>query len=415
MDVVEFGRYRLLEPIGEGGMGRVYKARDTLIDRDVAIKVLSTELAAEEGYRERFRREAQTAARLTEPHIVPIFDTGEIDGRLYLVMPIIEGVDVASVLQRDGPMTPQLAVRVIEQLASALDAAHAQGLVHRDVKPSNALITGAAGREFIYLIDFGIAHDLRTAATKLTRKGSILGTFAYMAPERFTTGKADGRTDIYALTCVLHECLTGSRPFPGDSMEQQVTGHLTKEPPRPTALRPGIPTAFDEVVARGMAKDPDQRYQTALELATAAEHALSQPAPPPTPEPPPTELPHPEPETAPVTFPTAPVANTPLTQPAHPPPFVPPPVVPPPAVPPPALPPPAVPAAGRNRNLLVIAGSALGAVALLAILVYLVFWPSRDGPTGPPPTTSTSTQRHTTSSRVPTPTTTISSPYYGNR
>lgn len=275
MDEAEFGRYRLLGLIGEGGMGQVFKARDTAIGRDVAIKVLASELATEPGYQARFRREAHTAAQLTEPHVIPIFDTGEINGRLYLVMPVVDGIDVASVLRRDGPMSPRLAVRVIDQLAAALDAAHAQGLVHRDVKPSNALMTGTTGREFVYLIDFGIAHT--GSATKLTRTGSVVGSLAYMAPERFTTGKADPRADIYALACVLHECLTGSQPFPGDSMEQQIAGHLTLNPPRPSVQRPGAPAAFDDVIARGMAKNPDERYQSAQDLATAAERALTEP------------------------------------------------------------------------------------------------------------------------------------------
>jgi serine/threonine kinase PknH len=270
VDEVVFGRYRLLSLIGEGGMGKVYKAHDTLIDRDVAIKVLPTELGAEREYRQRFRREAHTAARLTEPHIIPIYDAGEIDGQLYLVMPIIEGIDVHGLLQRDGPMSPHRAVHIIEQLAAALDAAHAVGLVHRDIKPSNALLTG---HDFVYLIDFGIAHD--AAATKLTSTGMIVGTFAYMAPERFTDGIADARSDVYALACVLHECLTGHQPYPGESMEQQITGHLTLDPPRPSERQPGVPVGFDEVIAAGMAKGPDERYQAAHELATAARHALT--------------------------------------------------------------------------------------------------------------------------------------------
>jgi serine/threonine protein kinase len=270
VDEVEFGRYRLLSLIGEGGMGNVYKAHDTVIGRDVAIKVLSPELSAQPGYRERFRREAHIAAGLTEPHIIPIHDAGEIEGQLYLVMPVIKGIDVQGLLTRDGPMSPQRAVHVIEQLAAALDAAHAVGLVHRDIKPSNALVTG---RDFVYLIDFGIAHD--TTATKLTRTGAFLGTFAYMAPERFGTGTTDARADVYALACVLHECLTGAQPFPGDSMEQQIAGHLTLDPPRPSAVRPAVPASFDEVIAAGMAKDPDRRYQTATELADAAHSALT--------------------------------------------------------------------------------------------------------------------------------------------
>ena len=270
MDEVAFGRYRLLSVIGEGGMGKVYKAYDTVIGRDVAIKVLPAELAAEPGYRERFRREAHTAARLTEPHIVPIHDTGEIDGQLYLVMQVIEGVDVQGLLQRDGPMRPQRAVHVVEQLAAALDAAHSAGLVHRDVKPSNALITG---NDFVYLIDFGIAHD--AVATKLTSTGMYMGTMAYMAPERFSAGTVDARSDVYALACLLHECLTGDHPYPGESTGQQIAGHLTLDPPRPSVQRPDVPVGFDEVIARGMAKNPDQRYQSAHELATSARHALT--------------------------------------------------------------------------------------------------------------------------------------------
>ncbi|MGB6209542.1 protein kinase domain-containing protein [Mycobacterium sp.] len=270
MDEVVFGRYRLIALIGEGGMGKVYKAHDTVIGRDVAVKVLPTELSTEPGYRERFRREAHTAARLTEPHIIPIFDTGEVDGQLYLVMPVINGIDVQGLLARDGPMSPQRAVQVITQLAAALQAAHDVGLVHRDIKPSNALITGD---DFVYLIDFGIAHD--AAATKLTSTGMMIGTWAYMAPERFTTGTADARADVYALACVLYECLTGVRPFPGDSMEQQIGGHLTQDPPKPSRLNPAVPAGFDDVIAAGMAKNPDQRYQSARELATAAHQALT--------------------------------------------------------------------------------------------------------------------------------------------
>ncbi len=270
MDEVAFGRYRLIEVIGEGGMGKVYKAHDTVIDRHVAVKVLSTELAAEPGFRERFRREAHTAARLTEPHIIPIYDTGEVDGRLYLVMPIISGTDVGTVLKREGPMSPQRAVRVIEQLAAALDAAHAARLVHRDVKPSNALM---AKGDFTYLIDFGIAHDV--TETRMTKTGAVIGTLAFMAPERFTTGVADARADVYSLTCVLHECLTGSQPYPGDSAEQQITGHLTLDPPKPSSLNPAVPAAFDDVVARGMAKQPAERFGSAGELARAASAAAA--------------------------------------------------------------------------------------------------------------------------------------------
>jgi beta-N-acetylhexosaminidase len=272
VDEVDFGSYRLIELIGEGPMGRVFKAHDTQLPRDVAIKVLSPEFATEPGYREQFLREAQTAAQLTEPHLIPVLDAGEIEGQLYLVMPVVDGIDLASLLERDGPMSPQQAVKVIEQLAAALDAAHAAGLVHRDVKPSNALITGPG---FVYLTGFGIAHG--SSATKLTSIGTIAGTFAYMAPERFSAGPADARSDVYALTCVFYECLTGEHPFPGDGMEQQIAGHLTLDPPQPSAGRPAVPPELDEVIARGMAKDPDERYQTALDLAAAARQAVPEP------------------------------------------------------------------------------------------------------------------------------------------
>ena len=271
MDEVVFGRYRLVGLIGEGGMGKVFRARDSVIGRDVAIKVLPAELSGEPGYRERFRREAHTAARLSEPHIVPIYDTGEIEGQLYLVMPVINGTDLHGLLLREGPMSAPRAVHVIEQLAAALGAAHAVGLVHRDIKPSNALV---GADDFTYLIDFGIAHDA-TAATKLTRTGMMVGTFAYMAPERFTSGAADSRADVYSLACVLFECLTGVQPYPGDSMEQQIAGHVALDPPKPSVANPGVPAGLDAVIATGLAKDPEQRFQSARELASAAVGALN--------------------------------------------------------------------------------------------------------------------------------------------
>ncbi len=271
----EFGRYRLIELIGEGGMGKVYRAHDTKMRREVAVKVLTPQLAAVHGFRERFAREAYAAGRLAEPHIIPIHEADEIDGHLYLVMPIIEGTDVQALLNRDGHLSPQLSVKIIEQLAAALDAAHADGLVHRDVKPSNALITPD---EFVYLIDFGLVHD-GTDSTKLTPTGANVGTWCYMAPERFSDGTGDARADVYALSCVLYELLPGKLPFPGNTQEQQCAGHLTRDVPKPTAVNPAVPAGFDEVIARGMVKDPDQRYQTAGELATAARQALAEDAP----------------------------------------------------------------------------------------------------------------------------------------
>jgi serine/threonine-protein kinase len=264
-----FGRYRLIELLGRGGMGEVWKAFDTATQRVVAVKVLPAQLAADPMFEQRFRREAFTAAGLNNPHVVPIHNFGEIDGRLYVDMRLIEGEDLEHALAR-GPLQPERAVKILEQIASALNAAHRVGLVHRDVKPSNILL---AEDDFAYLIDFGIARG--AGETKLTATGNLVGTWPYMAPERFTTGQTDTRSDIYALACVLYECLTSSRPFPGDSVEQQIAGHLTIPPPRPSITRPGVTPQLDAVIATGMAKDPDERYATTTELARAARTAVT--------------------------------------------------------------------------------------------------------------------------------------------
>jgi serine/threonine-protein kinase len=237
------------------------------------LKVLPGNLADDAQYQARFRREAQAAASLDEPHIVPIHDFGEIDGRLYVTMRLIDGKTINELLA-DGPLTPQRAVSIVEQMAAALGAAHRIGLVHRDVKPSNILVTED---DFAYLIDFGIARA--TGATKLTSTGATIGTLAYMAPERFTSDRVDARSDIYALTCVLHECLTGTQPYPGESLERQISSHLTLPPPRPSTMQPGVSPQMDQVIATGMAKNPDDRYATTKDLAAAAHAALASPAP----------------------------------------------------------------------------------------------------------------------------------------
>jgi len=272
VDATPFGHYQLQQVIGRGGMGEVYRAYDTKTDRIVALKLLPPHMAVDEIFQQRFRRESQAAAGLNDPHVVPIHGFGEIDGRLYLDMRLIEGRNLGTIFEEsDEPLEPALAVSVVEQVATALDAAHEAGLIHRDVKPSNILITG---REFVYLIDFGLA---RTAGDKgLTTAGSTLGTMAYMAPERFEAGQVDPRSDIYALTCVLYECLTGAKPYPADSLEQQIAGHVTAPIPRPSMTDPKL-AAFDDVIAKGMAKKPEKRYQTAGELAAAARRALNAP------------------------------------------------------------------------------------------------------------------------------------------
>jgi ABC-type amino acid transport substrate-binding protein len=272
VDSTPFGHYQLQELLGRGGMGEVYRAFDTRTDRVVALKVLPHHLAQDAVFQQRFRRESQAAASLSDPHVVPIHGYGEIDGLLYLDMRLIEGSTLGDILaERKGPIEPALAVKVVEQVGAALDAAHQASLIHRDVKPSNILITPG---EFVYLIDFGLARTAGEAG--MTTAGSTLGTLAYMAPERFDGGQSDPRSDIYALTCVLYESLTGSRPYPADSLEQQIAGHMVSAPPRPSALIPRL-AAFDDVVAKGMAKKPGQRYQTAADLAAAARRALNAP------------------------------------------------------------------------------------------------------------------------------------------
>jgi serine/threonine-protein kinase len=252
-------------------MGEVWRAHDTATDRTVAVKLLPPGLADDDRFVQRFRREAHAAARLNSPHVIPIHSYGEIDGRLYVDMRLIEGRDLQGVLA-DGPLEPGRAVRIIEQVAKALQAAHRVGLIHRDVKPSNILVDED---DFAYLIDFGIARA--TEETRLTHTGGMVGTLHYLAPERLGSGEVDARADIYALACVLYECLTGSPPFPADSTERLIVAHLSTPPPRPSTARPDVPGQFDEVIATGMAKDPDQRYATTVELANAAHDAITTP------------------------------------------------------------------------------------------------------------------------------------------
>ncbi|WAJ47665.1 protein kinase [Mycobacterium sp. Aquia_216] len=266
-------------------MGQVFRAYDSSTDRIVALKVLPAHLAEDEEFQQRFRREARIAASLNDPHLVPIHSYGEIDGRLYVDMRLIEGRDLLQYISENGGrLSPERAVAIVEQVAAALDTAHEVGLIHRDVKPSNILVSS---RDFVYLIDFGLA---RTAAdTALTRTGHTMGTMAYMAPERFR-GMTDHRADIYALACVLYECLTGHLPYPGDTFEDQLNAHLNTPPPQASFTAPGVPPTLDAVVARGMAKDVNYRYQTAIEFAEAAKaalagHRVAMPSPPPPPYP----------------------------------------------------------------------------------------------------------------------------------
>ena len=264
-----FGRYQLIELLGRGGMGEVWRAHDTEIDRVVAIKMLLPHYAKDPDFEKRFLREARAAGRLDDPHIVPIYDVGEIDGRLYVTMRLINGTDLQTLLDT-GPLEPARAVHIVEQIASALQCAHQAGLVHRDVKPSNILL---ADNDFAYLIDFGIARG--ATDTALTSANTTIGTWAYMAPERFSTGESQPASDVYALACVLYQCLTGHPPYPGDTLEQVAVGHMVAPPPHPSDDSDTIPTAMDHVIDTGLAKQPADRYPTTTELAAAARHALT--------------------------------------------------------------------------------------------------------------------------------------------
>ena len=267
-----FGPYYLKRLLGRGGMGEVYEAEHTVKKWTVALKLMSHSFSQDPVFRKRMEREARITGRLLEPHVVPIHDYGEIDGQLYLEMRLIEGIDMSSLLERDGPMSPPRAVAIITQVASALDAAHAAGVLHRDVKPPNILVTRD---DFAYLVDFGIA-SARTDE-KLTQLGTAVGTWKYMAPERFTNDEVTHLADIYALGCVLYECLTGVAPYRAESTGVLIAAHMMDPIPRPSAEGVGVPPAFDAVIARAIAKKPDDRYASAGALAAAAKEALSSP------------------------------------------------------------------------------------------------------------------------------------------
>ena len=261
--------YRLERKVGGGGMGVVWLARDLTLERPVALKLIRADIAADPGFRERFAREARLAASLDHAHVLPVYEAGEADGELYLAMRFVEGHDLATLIATERRLEPGRAARLLAQVAVALDAAHAAGLVHRDVKPANILIATQDGAEHAYLSDFGLTIQVSDSA-RLTKAGLFIGTVSYAAPEQLRGERVDARTDVYALGCVLYQCLTGEVPYPRDSDSAALLAHLSDPVPRPSEHAGAAAGAYDAIVARALAKAPEDRFQSAGELGRVA-------------------------------------------------------------------------------------------------------------------------------------------------
>ena len=270
-----FGGYRLEQQLGRGGMAVVYLARDERLDRLVALKIIAPERAADEEFRKRFIRESRIAAAVDHPHIIPVFDAGDAGGLLYIAMRYVPGGDVGTVMRREGSLSPRRAAAVIAQVASALDAAHGAGLVHRDVKPANMLVDARAGRsDHVYLADFGVSKKTLATSTGLTGTGYFLGTWDYVAPEQIQGRPADRWSDQYGLACAAFELLTGVPPFQREEASAVLYAHLSAPPPLVGSWREDLPPAVDQVLARALAKAPTDRYPSCQEFADALLDAL---------------------------------------------------------------------------------------------------------------------------------------------
>ncbi|OJZ69938.1 serine/threonine protein kinase [Mycobacterium paraffinicum] len=252
------GPYELRSLIGAGVTGEVYRAHDTVRDRTVAVKLVSADIAAEPGFQQRFRQDCGVAARLEEPHVIPVHDFGSINGVCYVDMQLVDGGSLRNLLRERGPLEASRAASIAAQVARALDASHAAGLVHLAVRPENVLLTRD---HFAYLVDFGLGHGDPSRV--------------YMAPERFTTGRVGPQTDVYSLACLLYECLTGQPPFEASDPAELRSAHLLSPAPRPSIMRRGVGRAFDDVIAVGMAKQRTERFASAGELARAASEAVN--------------------------------------------------------------------------------------------------------------------------------------------
>ncbi|MGW3679972.1 serine/threonine-protein kinase [Streptomyces prasinus] len=269
--------YRIEHEIGRGGTAVVYRARDLRLDRTVALKLLAPELARNDVFRRRFTHESRIAAALDHPHIVPVFEAGEENGILYIAMRYVEGSDLRRLLDREGPLPFRTALRIAVQVASALDAAHEHGLVHRDVKPGNILVargTDSDHPEHVYLTDFGLTKK-SLSLTGFTTVGQFVGTLDYVAPEQISGRPVDARCDVYGLACVVHETLAGHPPFRRDDDMALLWAHQYDEPPPLTAVRPDLAPRTDAVLAKALAKSPDDRYASCLDLVAALRTAVT--------------------------------------------------------------------------------------------------------------------------------------------
>jgi CheY-like chemotaxis protein/predicted Ser/Thr protein kinase len=258
--------YRIEERIGRGGMGVVYRAQHLNLQRRAAIKIIAPDLAESEGFRERFTREARIAAALQHPNIVTVYDAGEVDGLLYLAMQYIQGEDLAAMLRAEGRLRPYRAIDVCRQVASALDAAHAMGLIHRDVKPANVLIEGRTA----FLTDFGLTKRLEGTHAQLTRAGDVVGTIHYVAPEQIEGRRVSARSDVYSLGCLLYHCLAGQVPFALETDVAVIYAHLSEEPPKLSELRPELPEGLDAMMSKALDKSPDRRFPSCGDMISAA-------------------------------------------------------------------------------------------------------------------------------------------------
>ena len=263
--------YRIEGLLGRGGMGVVYLAQDLSLERRVALKLLAPELSSEEGFRERFLHESRLAASIDHPNVIPIYEAGEFEGTLFIAMRYVEGSDLKRVLEQ-GPLESARALGLLSQVADALDVAHEHGLVHRDVKPSNVLIATQGGREHVYLADFGLSRRLAVAGS--VERSHFSGSADYVAPEQVQRKPLDGRADLYALGCVLYECLTGRPPLQRETIPATLFAHLEDDPPPPTQVNTDLPADIDPVLARALAKEPDQRQSSCGQLVEESREAL---------------------------------------------------------------------------------------------------------------------------------------------